>query len=127
MLYGCICSVLLLYHKIKGDLEDFGFLLNPHDACVANKWVNGSKLTVTWHVADLKILHKDAGEATNMITYLESIYGPMTVKRVKKNTYQGMGMDFTEKGKVRVSMTGYIAKDVDEFQKDVTTPVVSPK
>ena len=32
----------------------------------------------------------------------------MTVKRVKKHTYQGMGMDFTEKEKVKVSMTGYI-------------------
>ena len=45
---------------------------------------------ITWHVDELKISHKDAGEVRNMITYLESIYGPMTVKQVNNHTYMGM-------------------------------------
>ena len=81
---------------------------------------------VTWKVNDLKISHKDTGEVTNMITYLESIYGPMTLKRGNKHTYLGMNMDFTERGTVKVSMTGYIDETVYELPEYFTTPVVSP-
>ena len=35
-------------------------------------------------------------------------------------------MEFNEKGKVKVFMTGYIDEAVDEFPKDVTTPVSIP-
>ena len=52
-------------------------------------------MTVTWHVNELKISHKDAGEVTNVIPYLESIYGPVTVKRGKKHTYDDDDDDVT--------------------------------
>ena len=124
-LYVCLHSALLFYRKLNSELEDSGLLLNPYAACVANKWVNGSQITVTWHFDDLKISHKDAGELNNMITHLESIYSLMTVKRGKKHTYLGMDMGFNERGTVKVSMKGYIDESVDEFPEDVTTPVVS--
>ena len=53
-LYGFLRSALLLYHKLKGDLEAFGFLLNIYDYRVSNKWFNGSQMTVNWHVVSLK-------------------------------------------------------------------------
>ena len=37
-----------------------------------------------------------------------------------------MYMEFTEKGRLKVSMTVYIDKSDDEFPEDATTPVVSP-
>ena len=105
VIYGCICSALLFYLKLKGKLEPFGFLLNPYDACVANKWVNVSQMAVTWHANDLKISNKDAGEVTKIIAYLESIYDPMVLKLGNKHTYMGMETDFTENGTVKVSMS----------------------
>ena len=125
-LYGCLCRALLFYHKLKGEFEAFGFLLNHYDACVYNKWVNAIQPVVTWHVDNLKISHKESSDVTKMITYLEAIYDPMTVKQGNKHTYMGMDMDFTEKGTVKVSITGYIFKDFDELLEGVTTPVVSP-
>ena len=125
-IYGCLRSNFLFCPKLKSELEDFGFLLKPYDACVANKWVNGSQITITWHVDDLKISHKDAGEVTKMTTYLEYIYGPMTEKRGKKNIYLVMGMECTERRAFKISMTRYIDEAFDEFSKDVTTLVVSP-
>ena len=63
-LYGVLCSVLLFYKKLVSELEDMGFELNPCDPCVANRMVNGFQQTVTWHVDDLKISHKDAAVNT---------------------------------------------------------------
>ena len=45
-LYGCIKSALLFYENIVGDLEAYGFRINPYDPCVANKMVGGKQLTV---------------------------------------------------------------------------------
>ena len=45
-LYGCIISALLFYDKLVGDLEGYGFRINPYDPCVANKMVGRKQLTV---------------------------------------------------------------------------------
>jgi hypothetical protein len=63
-LYGLFRSALLFYKKLVGDLESNGFVLNPYDPCVANKTINGTQMTVCWHVDDLKVSHVDPGEVT---------------------------------------------------------------
>ena len=35
-LYGLLQSALLFYSKLRTELEDFGFAVNPYDPCVAN-------------------------------------------------------------------------------------------
>ena len=55
---------LLFYRKLRADLEDMGFEVNPYDPCVANKIVNGSQCTIVWHVDDLKVSHKDEAVVT---------------------------------------------------------------
>ena len=58
-LYGMLRSALLLYKLLRSDLEDRGFVVNPYYPCVSNKMVDGSQITVCWHVDDLKISHRD--------------------------------------------------------------------
>ena len=70
-LYGCLKSALLLYEKLVGDLEAYGFSISPYDPCVANKMIGRKQLTVCWHVDDLKISCVDANEVTKMIQWLE--------------------------------------------------------
>ena len=41
-LYGLLQSALLFYRKLRAELEDFGFMVNPYDPCVANKIINDS-------------------------------------------------------------------------------------
>jgi len=53
-LYGMLQASLLFYQKLRSDLEEIGFKINPYDPCVANRMVNGNMHTVTWHVDDLK-------------------------------------------------------------------------
>ncbi len=52
-LYGCLQYALLFYLKLVADLEGQGFCLNPYDPCVANKIVNGTQMTLTFHIDDI--------------------------------------------------------------------------
>ena len=93
-LYGCLKSGLLLYKKLLGDLEAYGFRINKYDSCVAIKMVGGKQLTVCWHVDDIKISCVDANEGTKMIQWLESEYGEIHGSRGKRHNYPGMWLDY---------------------------------
>ena len=67
----------MFYEKLVGDLEAYGFNINPYDPCVANKMIRRKQLTVCWHVEDLKISCVNANKVTKMIQWLESEYGEM--------------------------------------------------
>eukprot|EP00970_Alexandrium_tamarense_P015266 scaffold4923_cov115-Alexandrium_tamarense.AAC.1 len=126
-LYGLMRSALLFYLKLKSDLEVYGFAINPYDPCVANMLINGKQMTITWHVDDLKISHADSFEVTKMIAYLSQIYGDkMTVKRGDVHDYLGMDLDYSEKGKVKVSMIKYVKKIIDGFPDMIEKTSASP-
>ena len=76
-LYGYLKNSLLFYENIVGDLEVYGFRINPYDSCVANKMISGKDLTVCWPVDDLKISCVDANEVKQMIQWLKSEYVEM--------------------------------------------------
>ena len=57
--YGMLKSALQFYKKFRSDIEEYGFKVNPYNPCVANADLNGHQMTVTWHVDDLKVSHKD--------------------------------------------------------------------
>ena len=77
-LYGMLRTALLFYKRLRSDLENMGFEVNPYDPCVANKMVNGHQMTIYWHVDDLKVSHKDEGAVTALALKLASMYGEMT-------------------------------------------------
>ena len=45
-----------------------GFTIDPYYRCVTNNMRNGQKLTVVWHVDDLKLSHIDPEEVTKMLS-----------------------------------------------------------
>jgi hypothetical protein len=95
-LYGLLQSALLYYKQLVKELKEYGFEINSYDPCVANMQVNGSQMTVTWHVNDIKVSHKNPHEVTKFLLYMGKIYGPkMTVTRGKMHDYLGMDLDFT--------------------------------
>ena len=58
-LYRLLKSALLFYTNLDVEFINMGFGINHCDPYVANKMVNGSQMTVTWHVDDLKVSHKE--------------------------------------------------------------------
>ena len=73
--YGVLWSVLLFYQKLRSELEEFGFMVNLYDSCVANRIMESDEQqTVVWHVDNLHASHKDAEENSRLIEYLQGIY-----------------------------------------------------
>jgi len=62
-LYGCVKSALLWYKLFSETLEDMGFVLNPYDACMANKIIDTGQCTIAWHMDDMKISHIEANKS----------------------------------------------------------------
>ena len=55
-LYGLLRAAVLFYRKLRGELEDYGFVINPYDPCVANKMV---KMTVVENGVEKDVLETD--------------------------------------------------------------------
>jgi len=98
-LYGTLKAVLLFWKDLTGVLVgEMGFELNPYDACVANKMINGEQCTILWHVDDLKISHVDSKVNDMILDKLNERYGkegPLTVTRGKVHEHLGMTLDFS--------------------------------
>ena len=121
-LYGLLKSALLFYLKLSKDLKNMGFVINPHDPCVANKMIQGHQMSVCWHVDNLKVSHKHPIKITKFAIQLSKIYGKdLTVHRGKVHDYLGVDFDFGEKGKVKVSMIKYLQGVLDAFPEDLPT------
>ena len=116
-----------------------GFVPNPYDACTMNKMINGSQATVVFHVDHLKVSHKDPEVVKNILDKLDDVYGtlmttegeekiPIKQTYGKVYKYVGITIDFSEKGKVIISMFDYVedtVQDLPEFlqsTRDVSTP-----
>ena len=95
-LYGLLDTALVFYKKLVADLKAYGFKVNPYDPCVSNMDINGSQMTVFWHVDDLKVSHKVPFEVTKFSTDMSGIYGEkMTVTQVLVHEYLGMVLDLS--------------------------------
>ena len=116
----------MFYRKLIGEMERKGFTLNPYDPRVGNCDLNGSQMTITWHVDDLNISHVDGEEVTKMIGWFKSIYGKVKVSRGKLHQYLGMDMDFGEKGKLKMSMVTFPKKTIGEFPEAMTGSATTP-
>ena len=53
---------MLFYEKLVGDLEKYGFRINPYNLFMYNNMIGGKHLTVCCQVDDLKISCVDANE-----------------------------------------------------------------
>eukprot|EP00956_Cyclotella_meneghiniana_P042119 scaffold248363_cov77-Cyclotella_meneghiniana.AAC.2 len=126
--YGLLRSALLFYRKLRGELEDYGFTVNPYDPCVANRIADdGNQQTVIWHVNDLKVSHVDAFENTKFIHYLRKIYGPkMTVTRGKQHRYLGMDFDYSTPKVCRILMAKYIEGILEDFPELINKSAKTP-
>ena len=111
-LYGLMRASLLFYRKLRKELEDFGFAVNPYNPCVANKDVgDGKQVTVIWHVDDLMLMALCVVnfELTKLSCNLANIYVPkLTVHMGNKHDYLRVDLEFQQDGWLNVSMVNYL-------------------
>jgi hypothetical protein len=116
-LYGLMRASLLFYRKLCKELEDYGFVVNPYDPCVANMSMEcGKQLMVIWHVGNLMNLCKNDFKLTKFLCYLGKIYGPkLSMHTGQKHVYLGVDMEFKEDGTLDVSMVAYLKNVISDF------------
>ena len=122
-IYGTMVASRLYYRKFSKSLIDYGFEFNPYDPCVANKMIDGSQMTICFHVDDCKISHVSSKVMDDVIAWLkqeyESIFedgsGQMTVSRGKVHKYLGMTLDFATPKQVKVTMFDYVQEILAAF------------
>ena len=86
-----------------------------------------SKMTVIWHVDDLKVSHVDPKENTKFANWMKDIYSKkLTIHRGKIHDYLGMDMDWTKDGQVSISMIEYLSKLLDNFIENIAKSSVTP-
>jgi hypothetical protein len=125
-LYGCVKSALLWYELFVNTLKDMGFELNPYDACVANKIIEGSQCSIVWYVDDNKISHVNPKVVSDIILKIEERFGKMTVTRGKEHTFLGMNFCFNDNFTVSISMREYLKECIDESKLHITRTAASP-
>ena len=121
-LYGTLKAARLFWEKFTATLTKLGFQINPYDACVVNKTINGYQCTLAWHVDDIKASHKDPKVVNWIIETLKEEYGneaPLTVSRGKVHSYLWMQLDFHKPGKLIVDMSNYIQTILAELPAEM--------
>jgi len=44
---------------LRASLEEYGFVFNRYDPCIANRMINGKQLTIRFHVDDVLASHME--------------------------------------------------------------------
>jgi hypothetical protein len=60
--------------KFTKSLTSVGFEINPYNPCVANKIVDGTQMTVCFHVDDCKLSHHSSRANDNIIDWFHQEY-----------------------------------------------------
>jgi hypothetical protein len=120
-------SALLFYRKLVAELCNMGFEINPYDPCVANKMVNGTQMTVRWHVDDLMISHTSQDNIMAFVKKIKDVNGENLAEKVGTvHNYLGMTFDYSFDNKVRINMNQYFLKVIKEFTQEILGMCATP-
>jgi hypothetical protein len=101
----------LFWRKLTSKLQEWGFEMNPYNPCVANKLMGGMQCTITSHIDNLKISHVNPKAVEAVLGLLSKEFGreaPLTMCQEKAHNYLGMRIDYSNPGKVLITMLDYV-------------------
>jgi len=128
-LYGTLQAALLFWKLLSETLQEWSFVLNPYDKCVANKDIAGKQCTILWHIDDLKISHVDKNVVEDILKKLNEKFGqesPLTTSCGKVLDYLGLKIDYQKKREVKFIMYEYIDKLLEELPADMSGLATTP-
>jgi hypothetical protein len=83
--------------------------------------VQGSQMTVSWYVDDLKISHTNPIIVDQFLHWVKETYGKIGViktMRGKIHEYLGMKLDYSVKGQVIIDMVDYVESMINSFPSE---------
>ena len=131
--YCMVDSAFLFCLDISVFLDKLGYVMNPYDICCMDKMINGAQCTIVRHVNYIKANCIDTEVLTELIKLMQYKYGkyaPLTMTRGNVHEYLGMTIDLSQKGKVIISIIGYILKMFsllpEKIQQDISKGKTTP-
>ena len=94
-------------------------MLNRYGCCVANNVISSGQCTITWHVDDLKISHREATVVKEVIKKIEEVYGKMMVDYSDSREYVGIHFEYLRDERV-------VVEALENFPEDTTRVVSTP-
>ena len=91
--------------------------MNNYDLCTFNKMVNGEKLTVQFHVDDLKASHKEQNVLDGFLNNLRTEFGQedeLVKTKGLVHEYLGITIDYSLPGKVVFTMFDFLENIIEE-------------
>ena len=127
-LYRLMRPSLLFYRKLRKALEEYEFVMNSYDPCVANEeGPNGEQITVVWHVDDLMVSCITDFEMTKFSCYLAKIYSPkLTMHMGKTHDYLRVNIEFQENRTLEVLMVKYLKNVTEGFPELIKGRAATP-
>ena len=130
-LYGILTASILYYKKLRTDIGSVRYLVNPYNACVVNKNINGKHHTLPWHVDDMKASHVDTKANEIFHKWCENKYGSetlghVTVVRGNKHDCLAINLSYSDKGKSKIDNKYYTDNMVEEFPYEIEGITTAP-
>ena len=69
-LYGTLQAALLFWKLLSNTPQEWGFIINEYDRCIANKMIDGKQCTIIWHINDLNLSHVKKAVVDNVLKKL---------------------------------------------------------
>jgi hypothetical protein len=109
-LYGCIESGKLWYDTLSSKLLANGYVQNPYDKCIFNKWheSEGVQSTIGIHVDDCFISCAVPEILESIVQWFAEEFEDLNVTRGDVHQFTGMTLDYTEPDKLIVTMKNQI-------------------
>ena len=96
---------------------------------MANDTINGKECTTIWHVDDLKISHIKDVELYRIIADIDKVFvqeSLLTTEQGAMHNYLGMNLEYSNSGKIMITMFDYIQGIMDDVAKMLKTRLVTP-
>ena len=109
-LYGCIESGKLWYDTLSSKLLANGYVQNPYDKCIFNKWheLEGVQSTIGIHVDDCFISCVVPEILESIVHWFAEEFEDLNVTRGRVHQFTGMTLDYTQPDKLTVTMKNQI-------------------
>jgi hypothetical protein len=128
--YGTLLGMILFYQKLSKQLIDWGYEPNCYDRCTFNKMIEGNRITIQFHVDDLKISHMKQSVIDSVLDDLNNQFGtpkkPLAATTGDIHDYLGITIDYSEKNKVKFTMYDYLEDVLAEMPDDMNGTSPTP-